>query len=201
MTTQRIALTGGIACGKSQFGDFLEALGADIIRLDDLSQEITTPNSEGLKELTAAFGENILRQDGCLNRKMLRNILLNSEDDKAQIERILHPKILKKMQGLQEKSKKQVVIVEIPLLFEKKLAYLFDSVIIITCDDGKQLKRLKNRANIDEKTAKQMISIQISQKNKIKIAKLMKNYTVENNGSIYDLKQQAEQLYNQLINL
>jgi dephospho-CoA kinase len=66
------------------------------------------------------------------------------------------------MQEWQKNSKKILTIVEIPLLMEKKLAYLFDRAIILTCHEEKQLIRLKNRANIDEKQAKKMISIQTS---------------------------------------
>jgi dephospho-CoA kinase len=93
---------------------------------------------------------------------VLRAILLENESNKNCIEVILHPKILKTMQEWQKNSQKPLNIVEIPLLIERNLAYLFDRVIILTCNEEKQLKRLKNRANIDEKQAKKMISMQTS---------------------------------------
>ncbi|SFV86080.1 Dephospho-CoA kinase [hydrothermal vent metagenome] len=201
MKSLKIALTGGIACGKSQFADFLGALEVTVIRLDELSKEVTASNSDGLNELVNVFSKKILNQDGELNQKALRTILLDSKADKIRIEAILHPKILEKMQELMEKSQKKVIVVEIPLLFEKKLEYLFDRVVVVTCNNENQLKRLRNRVNIDESSAKQMISIQISQKNRLKSAKQMKNDIIKNDDSIANLKQQAEKFYTKLINL
>jgi len=201
MKSLKIALTGGIACGKSQFADFLGALEVTVIRLDELSKEVTASDSDGLNELVNVFSKKILNQDGELNQKALRTILLDSKADKIRIEAILHPKILEKMQELMEKSQKKVIVVEIPLLFEKKLEYLFDRVVVVTCNNENQLKRLRNRVNIDESSAKQMISIQISQKNRLKSAKQMKNDIIKNDGSIANLKQQAEKFYTKLINL
>ncbi|WXU00494.1 MAG: Dephospho-CoA kinase [Catillopecten margaritatus gill symbiont] len=198
MELLKIALTGGIACGKSQLADFLATLGAEIIRLDDVSKQVTTPNSEGLKALVNEFGEGLLERDGCLNREALRVLLLESETNKTLIEGILHPKILEKMRELQGKSKKEVVIVEIPLLFEKKLEYLFDKAIIVTCNNENQLNRLKYRANVDEKLAKKMISVQMSQKDRLKAGRKMQSEIIENNGSIADLRQQAEKVYTTL---
>lgn len=201
MKALKIALTGGIACGKSEFANFLLALGAQVIGLDELSKKVTVLGSDGLKTLINTFGERILKQDGSLNRNTLRAILLENKANQTLIEEILHPKILKKMQELQEKSKKKLVVVEIPLLFENKLEHLFDRVIIITCNDEKQLKRLQKRTNIDEKYAKQLISVQINQKDRLKAAKKMQSDIVENNGNIENLEQCAKQLYKKLINL
>ncbi|MDC9715303.1 MAG: dephospho-CoA kinase, partial [Gammaproteobacteria bacterium] len=170
MTTLKIALTGGIACGKSQMAQVFSELDADVIRLDDISKQVTTPDSDGLRELVGAFGKKILNQDDSLNRQALLAILLENESNKSRIEAILHPKILKIMQKWQKDSQKPLNIVEVPLLMEKNLGYLFDRAIILTCNEEKQLKRLKNRANIDEKQAKKMIYIQTSHENRLKIS-------------------------------
>ncbi len=201
MTTLKIALTGGIACGKSQVAEIFSRLGADVVRLDDISKQVTTPNSDGLKALVDAFGAEILNQDGSLNRQMLRALLLQNEGNKSQIEAILHPKILKIMQKWQENSKKPINIVEIPLLVEKNLAYLFDRAIILTCDGEKQLKRLQKRENISEKEAKSIISVQISHENRLKVTKELPCDVVDNNGALADLEKQVIQLHQKLINL
>lgn len=198
MKILKIALTGGIACGKSQFGGFLAQLGAQVIGLDDISKQVTMPDSEGLKELVAVFGKQILNQNNSLNRQMLRMLLLESEKNKSLIENILHPKILKIMQEMQEKSAKKLTIVEVPLLFEKKLDYLFDSVIIVTCNNEEQLKRLKKRNNIDEILAKKMIFAQISQKDRLKAIAQIPHDIIKNNGDIQDLERQAKLFYNKL---
>jgi dephospho-CoA kinase len=101
MDILKIALTGGIACGKSQMAQVFAELGADVVRLDDISKQVTTPGSDGLRELVDAFGEKILNQDDELNRQVLRAILLENESNKNCIEVILHPKILKTMQCIE----------------------------------------------------------------------------------------------------
>ncbi|CAC9606934.1 Dephospho-CoA kinase (EC 2.7.1.24) [uncultured Gammaproteobacteria bacterium] len=198
MDILKIALTGGIACGKSQMAQVFAELGADVVRLDDISKQVTTPGSDGLRELVDAFGEKILNQDDELNRQVLRAILLENESNKNCIEVILHPKILKTMQEWQKSSQKPLNIVEIPLLIERNLAYLFDRVIILTCNEEKQLKRLKNRENIDEKQAKKMISMQTSHENRLKISAELPCDIIENNGTLTDLKKQTKQLYQKL---
>ncbi|KAA0446039.1 MAG: dephospho-CoA kinase [Candidatus Thioglobus sp.] len=201
MKTLKIALTGGIACGKSAFAGFLAELGAQIIYLDDLSKQVSKPNSEALLQLVDAFGTRILAADGSLNRQILRTILLENADDKMLIENILQTKILQKMQKLIEKSQKPMIIVEIPLLFEKKLDYLFDRAIIITCNPEKQLKRLQKRPNISKNSAKQLISAQISPENRLKAATQIDNDIIENNADIENLASSAKQIYQKLINL
>ena len=162
----KIALTGGIACGKSNVCQLLETLGAEVISLDELSRQVVTPNSAGLNQLIERFGDGILNADKTLDRKALRKILLTDKANQQLIEDILHPKILEIMQMEIENCNKQIIIIEIPLLFEKNLAYLFDRVIIIDCNEQNQLKRLIKRDNIDKKTAKELISVQTSHKNR-----------------------------------
>ncbi len=201
MTKLKIALTGGIACGKSQVVEIFSKLGADVIRLDDVSQQVTTPNSQGLQALLEAFGAEILNPDNSLNRQALRKILLQSESNKKRIETILHPKILNIMQKWLKNSKKYLNIVEIPLLVEKNLDYLFDRAIIVSCNDKQQLKRLQKRENISEKVAKSMISMQISHENRLEVAKRLPCDVLENNATLVDLETQVKTLYQKLINL
>lgn len=201
MGTLKIALTGGIACGKSQVAEIFSKLGADVIQLDDISKQITMHGSDELATLVDVFGTEILNLDGNLNRQALRKILLQSEYNKNRIESILHPKILKIMQKWQKNSQNPLNIVEIPLLVEKNLDYLFERVIILTCNSEKQINRLQKRENIDYKEAKNMIAIQTSHENRLKIAKMLPCDVVENNGLLTELETQIKQLYKKLINL
>ncbi len=197
----KIALTGGIACGKSQISRVFKNLGADIINLDDISREVVAPSTKGLLALVSHFGNKILKTDNSLDRGKLREILLDNQANKQIIEDILHPKILEKMKMAIENSKKSIVIVEIPLLLEKNWSYLFDRAIIVHCNDEKQLKRLIKRENFDKNTAKQLISTQTTHKNRLKLADQLPIDVIENNSEIFDLEQQTTDLYQKLINL
>jgi len=197
----KIALTGGIACGKSNVAQLFEQLGAEVINLDELSRQVVVPGSAGLSELVDCFGDDILTVDKTLNRKILQEILLKNKANQQLIEDILHPKILEKMQMEIENCKKQLIIIEIPLLVEKNLAYLFDRAIIVECNEENQLKRLIKREKIDKNSAKTLISAQTSHSNRLKLADQLSIDVIENNLEIFDLEQKVRNLYQKLINL
>ncbi len=201
MSPIKIALTGGIACGKSNVAQIFSDLGVDIIDLDELSRLVVEPGTQGLRELVDYFGDCILNTDQTLNRQVLREILLKNTTNQEKIESILHPKILEKMQMEIKKVKNKLVIVEIPLLVEKNLAYLFDRAIIVECDKQKQLKRLIKRENIDENQAKSMISAQTTQENRLKLANQLPVDIIENNSQIFEMEQKVKDLYQKLVNL
>jgi dephospho-CoA kinase len=197
----KIALTGGIACGKSKVSQLFKKLGAKVISLDELSRQVVMPDSKGLNQLIERFGDVILNADKTLNRKALRDILLKDKANQKLIEDILHPKILEKMQMEIEKTKNKVIIVEIPLLVEKNLDYLFDRAIIVNCNEKNQLKRLIKRENISEKSAKQQISAQISAEERLEIAKKLPTDVIENNSQIFEMEEKVANLYQKLANL
>lgn len=197
----KIALTGGIACGKSNVAQLFEQLGAEVISLDELSRQVVVPGSAGLSELVDCFGDDILTVDKTLNRKILQEILLKNKANQQLIEDILHPKILEKMQMEIENCKKQLIIIEIPLLVEKNLAYLFDRAIIVECNEENQLKRLIKREKIDKNSAKTLISAQTSHSNRLKLADQLLIDVIENNLEIFDLEQKVQVLYQKLVNL
>jgi dephospho-CoA kinase len=197
----KIALTGGVACGKSQVARCLKNLGADIIDLDEISRQVVMPNTEGLKALVVQFGEEILQKNGSLDRAKLRDILLKNCKNKTLIETILHPKILQKMQKNIEKCQKSLIIVEIPLLFEQNLTYLFDRVIIVDCSEQNQLKTLQKRDNIDENLAKKLISTQMSRENRLNHADKLPTDIIQNNFKPLDLTQKTQNLYQKLLKL
>ena len=201
MSSLRIALTGGIACGKSTVGEIFQTLGAELISLDVLSREVVEPGTPGLAELTQHFGSQILDSENHLDRAKLRSLLLESEDNKQAIEQILHPKILKNMEIKIKNCKKPLIIVEIPLLVEKNLEKSFDRAIIVRCNAQNQLKRLKNRENIDENQAKQLIKSQCSDNQRLEVAQQLPTDIINNNADAAKLKQQVTQLYQHLVNL
>ena len=197
----KIALTGGIACGKSEIIQQFKTLGAGVISLDKLSRDVVQVGESALNELIDSFGNGILYADQSLNRVALREILLENSTNKQKIEAILHPKILEKMQIEIEKLNNKLIIIEIPLLLEKNLAYLFDRAIIVRCSAENQLKRLLKRQNIDNNTAEQLISVQISQEQQLELAKELPIDILENNSEIFDLEKKVDTLYQKLINL
>ena len=201
MKTLKIALTGGIACGKSSIIQIFKKNAIAIIDLDVIARAVVKPKSQALSELVAHFGNGILNDDQTLNREALRQVLFENNANQKIIEEILHPKILEKMQMEIKKVKNRLVVIEVPLLVEQNLSNLFDRAVVVDCNEQNQLKRLLKRENIDEKLAKTMISAQASRKQRLALSKKLPTDILENNSEIFEMEQKAQDLAHKLLNL
>jgi dephospho-CoA kinase len=197
----KVALTGGIASGKSLVSDLLEIHGCKIIDLDVISREVVMPGTEGLQELVDTFSKSILLSDGTLNRKNLRDVLYKKGRNRALIEQILHPKILHKMKAMMDDYHEGVMIVVIPLLVEKELWGPFDRAVLVDCETETQIKRLMERENIDSEKAKTMMMAQASREQRLKLDEHLPTDVIENNARLSDLKDKVHLLNQKLFSL
>ena len=197
----KVALTGGIASGKSLVSDLLAIHGCHIIDLDVISREVVLPGTEGLNELVKSFGDSILLSDGSLDRKNLRDVLYKKGRNRAKIEQILHPKILQKMKSSMESFKEGVMVVVIPLLVEKELWGPFDRAVVVDCDVDTQIKRLTARENIDNAKAQTMLMAQASREQRVQLSDHLPTDIINNNSKISDLKGSIESLSQKLFAL
>ena len=197
----KVALTGGIASGKSLVSDLLAIHGCHIIDLDVISREVVLPGTEGLSELVESFGDSILLSDGSLDRKNLRDVLYKKGRNRAKIEQILHPKILQKMKSSMESFKDGVMFVVIPLLVEKELWGPFDRAVVVDCDVETQIDRLTARENIDNTQAKTMLMAQASREQRFQLGDHLPTDIIDNNSKISDLKEHVKKLSQKLFAL
>ena len=197
----KVALTGGIASGKSLVSDLLEIHGCKIIDLDVISREVVMPGTDGLKELVNSFGESILLSDGSLDRKNLRDVLYKKGRNRALIEQILHPKILKKMKSLMDDCHEGVMVVVIPLLVEKQLWGPFDRAVVVDCESETQINRLMERDKVDAEKAKTMLLAQASREQRLQLNEHLPTDIIENNSRVSDLKEKVDALNQKLFSL
>jgi len=197
----KVALTGGIASGKSHVSNLFEANGNPVVDLDILAREVVEPGTEGLSELINEFSSDILNEDGTLNRAYLRDVLFKKGRNRALIERILHPKILEKMQMAMEEHTNGVIIVVVPLLVEKNLWQPFDRAIVVDCEVENQIHRLKKRENIDQSKAEAMLLAQTSREQRLKLGDNLPTDIIENNSEIFDLDEKVAHLHQKLTSL
>jgi len=199
--TLKVALTGGIASGKTLVSDLLEIYGCHIVDLDVIAREVVLPGTEGLKELIEIFGESILLTDGTLNRKHLRDELYKKGRNRAIIEQILHPKILQKMKTSMDEYQEGVIVIVIPLLVEKNLWEPFDRAIVVDCEIETQLSRLMSRENVDKEKAEVMLMAQASREQRLQLNDYLPTDVIENNSQISDLKEKVANLNQKLQSL
>ena len=194
----KIALTGGIASGKSQVSSLLEAHGNPVVDLDILAREVVEPGTKGLNELVEAFSSDILNKDGTLNRAHLRDKLFKKGRNRALIEQILHPKISEKMHLAMDAHKNGIMIVVVPLLVEKNIWQPFDRAIVVDTTVKTQLDRLKKRENIDQNKAEAILLAQTSREKRLKLNENLPTDIIENNSEIIDLNAKVDALNQKL---
>ena len=197
----KVALTGGIASGKSLVSDLLEIHGCHIVDLDVISREVVLPGTKGLQELIESFGDSILLNDGSLDRKNLRDVLYKKGRNRAKIEQILHPKIHQKMKSSMESFHEGVMVVVIPLLVEKELWGPFDRAVVVDCEVETQINRLSAREEVDSEKAKTMLMTQASREQRFQLNTHLPTDIIENNSQISDLKEEVEKLSQKLFAL
>lgn len=191
-----IGLTGGIATGKSQSSKIFKELGCYIIDADKLSRTLTTKDSKCLKEIVETFGTDILNYNGTLNRKKLGQIVFNDKQAKMDLERIIHPHIIKKTNEIiAKKYNKTNIIVDAPLLFEVGLDRVCDKVIVIYARYHIQITRFMKRDNLSKEEAIKRIALQMPIEDKMRLADI----TIDNSGTLFDLKKNVKFIYRMLI--
>jgi len=200
-TNLKVALTGGIASGKSQVSALLEGYGCFIVDLDIIAREVVKPGTAGLNELIENFGNSILSNDGTLNRKYLRDELFKKGRNRALIEQVLHPKILEKMKTAMDACTQGIIIVVVPLLVEKNLWHPFDRAIVVDCEVDNQINRLMTREKIDQSKAEAMLLAQASRKQRLQLNNHLPTDIIGNNTKIIDLDEKVANLYQKLSSL
>lgn len=190
-----IALTGGIASGKSSVAEVFAENGAVIIDSDLLSREVVRPGSQGLTELVERFGHRILLPSGELDRAALGRIVFGDLIARAEVNRILHPLIRKLAAQLEDEAPEGSLVVHvIPLLVEAHLAEKFDTIVVVDLPEDKQLSRLQARDGLSEAQAIERIRAQASRAERLAVA----DYVIDNSSSWEVTKRRAETLFHEL---
>jgi dephospho-CoA kinase len=185
-----IGLTGGIASGKSAVAAIMRRHGAAVINADDLAREVVEPDRDGWREIIAAFGQDILQSDRTIDRQKLRKIIFSDPVARKKLEAIIHPRV----RALAEERIRQyggagyeIVVYEVPLLFEGNLQQWLRPVVLVASDVTTQRKRLQARDHLTEAEAASHIAAQMSLEEKRRLA----DYVIENDGSLDDLEQRV----------
>ena len=158
----RVALTGGIATGKSYCLERFAALGASTIDADALSREVVVAGSPGLTAVVSAFGEGVLAADGSLDRPALGRIVFGDAKARATLEAIVHPEVYRRIREwfANLPSGTRVAIADIPLLFETGHNHDFEAVVVAACAPETQLRRVIDRDRLSDTDARARIAAQ-----------------------------------------
>ena len=145
----RVALTGGIASGKSTVAALFAELGVPVIDLDQLAREVVAPGTALLAQVLAHFGPGVRAPDGSLDRRALRALVFRDAAARHELEAMLHPAIRARAAELAAAVPAPYLIVVIPLLAESGTAAEYDRVLVVDCDEALQRARLARRDSAD----------------------------------------------------
>jgi dephospho-CoA kinase len=160
-----VGLTGGIASGKTTVAKMLAHLGAAVVDADGLAREVVEPERDAWKEIVATFGADVLQGDHTLDRQKLRSIIFNDSAARKQLESIIHPRVraLAEARIAQHAaSGYDVVVYEVPLLFEGNLHAWLRPVVLVACSVEVQRQRLQQRDRLTPEAAQKHIDAQMS---------------------------------------
>lgn len=190
-----VGLTGGIATGKSTVSAMFLHRGAYIIDCDIIAREIVSPGEDGLSQLVIYFGGEILLPDGTLNRKKLGEIIFNDEDSRQALNNITHPLIRQRAQDYINanlaKHPKQIIIVDVPLLFEGTMVDMMDTTVLVYVNEELQLQRLMERDKLTLDQAKSRIQSQMPIEQKRKLADVI----IDNSRSQQETEEQVKAIW------
>lgn len=194
-----VALTGGIASGKSVIAKVLEELGCYIHHADLVARELTEPEKPAWKSVVAHFGREILNPDKTINRSILGEIVFSDNKEREFLNGIIHPLVFEKKKEIIYKLRKEgsykIFVSEAALTIEAGFADFFDRIIIVLCKKDTQITRLMERDQISRKAALKKIQSQMDPEKKAQFA----DYSIDTSGRIQNTIEQTEIVFRNLM--
>ena len=195
---RRVALTGGIATGKSHVRERFERLGVPTIDSDRLARDAVAPGSPGLAAVIERFGRSVLDANGALDRHKLAAIVFADEEARKTLESIIHPQVRRATDvwfASLDPAQHPYAIADIPLLFEVNRDRDFDVVIVVAAEPETQIRRVMQRDSLSEPEARQRLAAQLPIDEKIRRA----DFVIRTDGSTADTERQVGEVWRALL--
>jgi len=187
-----IGLTGGIGSGKTTVARLLEELGAVVFHADQVGHEVYRPDTDGWRQVTAAFGPDIVAEDRTIDRKKLGALVFDNPAALARLNAIVHPLIAHEVQrriaAHRATGSTRPVVVEAAVLIEANWTRLVDEVWLVTATRDAIIDRVTATRGLSAPQVESRIDAQISDGERRRVA----NVVIENNGSLNELRSRVE---------
>lgn len=191
-----VGLTGGIGAGKSEVSRLLVEHGAVLIDADRIAREVVAPGTEGLAAVVEAFGEEVLAEDGSLDRPKLGSIVFADQEKLALLNSIVHPLVGARSRELEDAAAEDAVVVhDVPLLAENGLAPLYDVVVVVDAGPQTQLDRLVRLRGMSEQDARARMAAQATREKRLEIADIV----IDNDVPLPVLRQRVREVWDDLV--
>ncbi|WP_422132968.1 dephospho-CoA kinase [Endozoicomonas sp. ALD040] len=186
-----IGVTGGIGSGKTAVTDYFSSLGITVVDADQASREVVEPGRPALQKIAERHGQDILTDEGTLDRRKLRDIIFNDDSERVWLEQLLHPLI--RHQIIQElaASESPYTIIVSPLLVETDQHVLTDRILVVDVPEDIQLSRTMSRDGMGKEQTRAIMARQASRQQRLEKA----SDVVDNSGSLEQLFQQLDEVH------
>jgi dephospho-CoA kinase len=186
-----IALTGGIASGKTAVAELFAKLGVPVLDTDQIARDIVAPGAPALGLLVAEFGADILDANGRLDRSRMRQRVFSDPQQRLKLEAITHPAIREELARRSAAAGGDYQIHVIPLLVETGRAEAYDRVLVVDCPEEAQVARLVARDGASREQAQEILAAQVSREERLNAA----HDVIENTGTLADLERFVQTLH------
>ncbi|MEE6272467.1 dephospho-CoA kinase [Georgenia sp. MJ206] len=187
-----VGLTGGIAAGKSTVSAELARRGAVVIDADVLARQVVEPGTDGLAEVVAAFGPDVLQRDGSLDRATLAGLVFADKAALDRINAIIHPRVRAASAAAAAAAPPEAVVVhDVPLIVENSLAAEYDLVVVVGADEGVRIDRLMRERGMTREEAAARIRAQADDAARRAVADVW----LDNSGSRAQIVEAVERLW------
>lgn len=194
-----VGLTGGIASGKSSAGRIMAKLGAKIVDADLLARVVVEPGRPAFAAIVERFGERVLADDGTLDREKLRDIVFKDKRALKDLNKITHPEvfkeILREIENYKKSDSKELLVLDIPLLYEAGADAIVDVVAVVYVDRETQIERLIERDKFSRSDAENRIDKQMDLEEKKRRA----DFVIDNCGDFGDLESEVNFVFGELM--
>ncbi len=194
-----VALTGGIGSGKSCVARLFEKWGASVVDADQLARAAVAPGTAGLQALTEKFGQQILEEDGQLDREKLGTIVFTDPASRKFVESVIHPVVrtmwLEKLELLKRNPMLDLIVYVVPLFFESGMKYPeVKKVLLVTSPEEARMQRVTERDGLSPEAVRARMKAQLSDDEK----KRRSDYVIENDSTFGELEARVRLLFSQL---
>ena len=193
-----VALTGNIASGKSTVAELFRTWGATLIDADRLVRDAQAPGSPVLRAIAARFGEDLVDAAGMLDRKALRHRVMGDPAALADLNRIVHPDVLRRRAALEREARDRgdrIAVSDIPLLFEAADPAAFDAIVLVDAPEPVRRARLLAQRGLSADDADRMLAAQAPSGPK----RERSTFVIDNDGDRAALETRAREVWTQLL--
>lgn len=193
-----LAVTGGIATGKTTVCGMLEELGAPLIDFDLLARVVVEPGKPAYEQIVAFFGKQVLQEDGTIDRKKLSDIVFKDMEKRKRLEAFTHPQIgvefVNRVNEIAAADPNAIIQVAVPLLIEAKMQHLFHKILLVYTCRQTQIERLILRDGVTEEEASRILDAQLPIDEKVGFA----DFVINNEKGLEETRKQVEDLWKEL---